>query len=108
MTFWEYRKLIERTANRSDTQDKDLCEAAMGLAGETGEVVDYLKKVVFHGHALDSRKFEEELGDVFWYLAYLMNTLEIDHTNVMQRNIDKLKARYPSGFNPLDSINRTV
>lgn len=52
----------------------------MGIFGETGEVVDYLKKVIYHNHELDGNKLVEELGDMLWYVAaaFSINELSID------------------------------
>jgi len=78
----------------------------MGLAGETGEVVDYLKKCVFHGHDLDKEKLTKELGDVLWYLARIADDCSISLEQIMIENIEKLKRRYPEGFSVERSVNR--
>lgn len=80
--------------------------AALGLTGESGEVADILKKVVFHGHDLDKAKLKAELGDVLWYVARLASALDLSLSDIMQHNIDKLQARYPEGFNSEASRNR--
>ena len=85
-----------------------LAIAGLGLAGEAGEVVDYLKKVVGHGHKLDKDKLVKELGDVLWYVAEICSAINADMSDVAQQNIDKLKARYPDGFSSERSINREV
>jgi NTP pyrophosphatase (non-canonical NTP hydrolase) len=85
-----------------------LAIAGLGLAGEAGEVVDYLKKVVGHGHKLDRDKLVKELGDVLWYVAEICSAINADMSDVAQQNIDKLKARYPDGFSSERSINRAV
>jgi NTP pyrophosphatase (non-canonical NTP hydrolase) len=85
-----------------------LAIAGLGLAGEAGEVVDYLKKVVGHGHKLDKDKLVKELGDVLWYVAEICSAINADMSDVAQQNIDKLKARYPDGFSSERSINRAV
>lgn len=79
---------------------------AFGLAGEAGEVVEVIKKVVFHRHALDDAKLKKELGDVCWYVAALCSTLGYDLSDVMAENIEKLKVRYPDGFKSEDSVKR--
>ena len=85
-----------------------LAIAGLGLAGEAGEVVDYLKKVVGHGHKLDKDKLVKELGDVLWYVAEICSAINADMSDVAQQNMDKLKARYPDGFSSERSINREV
>lgn len=97
----EYQLLAMRTAN-----DGDLVNAALGLAGESGEVADLIKKVEFQGHILDEDKLVEELGDVLWYVALAAETLGVPLEDIMRRNIDKLWSRYPAGFDPERSQHR--
>lgn len=79
---------------------------AVGSSGESGEVLELVKKNVFHRHAIDLPKFKKELGDVCWYLAGVCSVLGLDLSDVMQTNVDKLLERYPNGFNSQDSIKR--
>lgn len=71
---------------------------AIGLAGETGEFCELVKKGIFHRKGIDRDKAIKELGDVCWYLAALCTKLDLSLADVMQENIDKLKARYPHGW----------
>jgi NTP pyrophosphatase (non-canonical NTP hydrolase) len=108
-TLNEYQKLAERTANIRygiDT-NKRFANFGMGLAGEAGEVCDYLKKIVFHGHDYDEQKLCLELGDALWYIAAIASNACLTLEEVAQGNIDKLKRRYPDGFSEEKSINRT-
>jgi NTP pyrophosphatase (non-canonical NTP hydrolase) len=79
---------------------------AVGIAGEAGEVVDNIKKGIFHQHGLDENKVKEELGDLLWYVAGLCTQLGLDLDEVMVANIEKLQKRYPGGFSVEDSKNR--
>ena len=82
----------------------------MGLSGEAGEVTDLLKKVLFHGHKLTNEtrlKLVREMGDVLWYLQYGANRLGVTLLDVARENLRKLQARYPEGFDPERSRNRT-
>lgn len=108
----EYQQQAARTL--IDKPDREYTDAeimtvwnATGLAGEAGEVVDYIKKAIFHQHGLDIPTLVDELGDVMWYVAAICTTLGIDLEDVMHRNIDKLKARYPNGYSADDSRART-
>lgn len=105
MTFDEYQAEARRTSGIVGSESRVM--AVMGLAGETGEVVDYLKKVWFHDHPYDDRKLTLELGDVLWYLAMLADAYGINLSMVAQANIDKLTERYPDGFDPERSKART-
>lgn len=73
---------------------------ALGLAGEAGEVADLIKKGVFHQQGIDELKLKKELGDVLWYIAAICKQLNISLDEIMQLNIDKLKARFPDGYSP--------
>ena len=101
----EYQKLCMRTANFMDSS-KLIVNGAMGLCGEAGEVIDLVKKWVFQGHELYKEDVEEELGDVLWYAAILCEGIGTTMEEVMQKNIDKLKKRYPDGFEVERSVNR--
>lgn len=76
---------------------------ALGLAGESGEVADLIKKVAFHRHTLDREEVIKELGDVLWYAAAIATTLGISLDGIMHTNLSKLKERYPEGFTVEDS-----
>ena len=63
----------------------------MGISGEAGEVTDYIKKLLFHGHILDKNKMKEELGDVLWYIATIGTTVGLSLEDIAESNILKLK-----------------
>lgn len=71
---------------------------ACGLAGEAGEVMEVVKKGILHQHGLDLDKLQKEIGDAQWYLTGLCTVTGLDLGAVMEANIEKLKARYPDGF----------
>ena len=106
MTINEYQKLAMTTLNPA-LSDKDvLINGVMGLCGESGEAIDIVKKHLAQGHELDRDKLIGELGDIAWYLAEVATVLDIDLETVLCRNIEKLKARYPEGFDAARSIHR--
>ncbi len=106
MTINEYQQAALRTANKSLTPIEQLANGLMGLNGEAGECIDILKKHLFQGHELDSEHMAKELGDVAWYLAVSANAIGYDLETVMQMNVEKLKARYPDGFDAEHSLHR--
>jgi len=106
MELDEYQKLALRTAGHRDSQDKVLTYTALGLAGESGEVAEIIKKTFFHGHPLDRESLHKELGDVLWYLAVMADGLGFSLDQIAQTNIAKLRSRYPEGFSEDRSINR--
>jgi NTP pyrophosphatase (non-canonical NTP hydrolase) len=109
MQFNEYQKLASRTVPTYGSGEKTglLTNFCLGLAGETGETIDYLKKVIFHGHSLDKDKLEYELGDILWYVSQIAQLVNIPLETIAIENIEKLKRRYPQGFNSDDSIKRS-
>ena len=80
--------------------------AAFGLSGEVGEFNDMLKKWVFHEKELDVVHAKKELGDIMWYVAMMCHSFGWELDEILQMNIDKLKARYPQGFDVALSNNR--
>lgn len=104
MTINDYQKLALRTYPKPDwgdpvdTGENRLLNGLMGLNGEAGECIDILKKHIFQGHDLDSEHMAKELGDVSWYLAVAADALGYDLETIFQMNIDKLRKRYPDGF----------
>jgi NTP pyrophosphatase (non-canonical NTP hydrolase) len=117
-TFNGYQKAAIRTAAGMSSsleggafqniKAEGLAITALGIAGEAGEVADYIKKVLGHGHPLDIDKLRNELGDVLWYVAVMAHHLNLDFEDVARQNIAKLKKRYPEGFSTEKSINREL
>ena len=103
----EYQDMAMRTRGNFVNNDEQLIAAGLGIAGEAGEVADTIKKVEFHGHALDRQMVAQELGDVLWYVALMCDAIEVSMMQVMAMNIEKLRKRYPEGFSSERSLNRT-
>ena len=106
MTINEYQQLAMTTLNPALDQRDVLINGVMGLCGEAGEAIDIVKKHLAQGHELDREKLISELGDIAWYLAETAMALGVDLETVLTRNIDKLKARYPEGFDSARSRDR--
>jgi NTP pyrophosphatase (non-canonical NTP hydrolase) len=85
-----------------------LLHAGMGLSTESGEFLDSLKKHIFYGKPLDKINLAEELGDLFWYCAIVADELGVEFEPIMERNIEKLKARYGDRFNEEKAENRDL
>ena len=107
MTGNEYQKLAMTTLNPALSKQETLINGVMGLCGESGEVIDLVKKHLHQGHPLDKEKLIKELGDIAWYLAEVAYVLDTDLDTVLEQNIAKIKARYPTGFDTEKSIHRT-
>lgn len=119
MTGNEYQQLAMRTndglnrlrledaiANQGDILVSQLLNGALGLTGEAGEVSDLIKKGIFHEKGIYLEHLKKELGDCAWYLAMICDACGFTLDDVMQTNIDKLKARYPQGFDTYRANNR--
>ena len=84
-----------------DTENYDfggILNACLGLSGEVGEFNDMIKKWIFHEKELDVEHAKKEAGDICWYLAMLCESFGWNLDEIIQMNVDKLKARYPEGF----------
>ena len=112
MTGNEYKYLAMRTndgkaterlsfwmgANDTTIDVGGVLNGCLGLAGESGELLDMVKKWIFHNTRLDRDHAKKEVGDVCWYVAMICHSMGWDLDEIMQMNVDKLKARYPEGF----------
>ena len=106
MNINEYQKEAMTLLNPALTGKDVLMNALMGLCGESGEAIDIMKKHLYQGHDLDREKLIKELGDIAWYLAETAYALDVNLEKVFRDNIEKLKNRYPEGFDTEKSINR--
>ena len=106
MTINEYQKLAMTTLNPNLDKKDVLINGVMGLCGESGEAIDIVKKHLAQGHELDREHLIKELGDVAWYLAETATALDVTLEEVLRQNIEKLKKRYPQGFEVEKSVGR--
>ncbi len=107
MNLDEYQQLAARTLGRDRTHEQQLANAALGLTGEAGEVAEVIKKHLFHATALDRDALAKELGDCLWYIGAFATVLDMSLADIAQHNIEKLRRRYPEGFDPERSRNRS-
>ena len=98
---------LELEGNCNTTQ---LLTAALGLTAESGEFTEVVKKIVFQGKPYNEDNvfhMKRELGDICWYLAQACMALDTTFDEVIEMNVEKLKARYPGGeFDVHKSENR--
>lgn len=102
----EYQELAMTTLNPELDKKEVLINSVMGLCGESGEAIDIVKKWLAQGHELDKERLAKELGDIAWYLAEAATALDLPLEQILQANIDKLRKRYPDGFDAKRSIVR--
>ena len=84
----------------------DLLNGCLGLSGEVGEFNDMIKKWIFHEKPLDEEHLKKECSDIMWYIAMICESMEWELNEIMRINIEKLKARYPQGFDTNLANNR--
>lgn len=96
-------ELVERMTGHARS-----IHAIFGLITETGELTDGFKRAIFYGKPLDITNVREELGDLFWYVAILMDVYGFSFEEVMRLNIQKLMARFPQKFTEVDALNRNL
>jgi len=106
MTLNEYQTLAQRTSNPALTQEEHLLNAMLGLAGETGECCDLVKKGLYQDGREIGYKLFDELSDVMWYIAEAAAAMGWHMEAIAEHNIDKLRKRYPDGFDAEHSLHR--
>ena len=106
MKINEYQELAMITWNPNLSKKDVLINSVMGLCGESGEAIDIVKKWLAQGHELDKEHLAKELGDIAWYLAEAATALDMKLEDILKANIEKLKKRYPNGFETKKSLVR--
>ena len=101
-------RIDELVANGADIPH--LLTAALGLTAESGEFTEVVKKILLQGKPYNEDNvfhMKRELGDICWYLAQACMALDTTFDEIIEMNVDKLKARYPGGeFDVHKSENR--
>lgn len=105
MTLNDYQKLAQRTINSRLEGWQIEMHALHGMVGEIGEIHSIYQKS-YQGHEMDKFHIEKELGDLLWFIAEYATALGLNLDDVAYLNIEKLKARYPQGFDSEHSLHR--
>ena len=103
-----YAKFVASRMKTMDTPLLDIVHMAMGIAGESGELVDAVKKRFAYNKPLDLDNVMEELGDILFYVQGMLLAIGNGYTlsALMELNTEKLTRRYPSGYSDADAIAR--
>lgn len=105
MQMNEYQHLAARTINQGLTPDERAMHALHGMASEVGELHGIYQKS-YQGHYPTADHIKKELGDLLWFIAEYCGAYGWTLEDIAQLNIDKLRARYPDGFDAERSQHR--
>ena len=106
MTLNEYQARAMRTSRKDISPDDHLFNGMLGLAGETGECCDLVKKCFFQDGRDIRDDLMDELGDCLWYIVEAVTAMDWTLEEVARHNVEKLKRRYPDGFDAEHSLHR--
>jgi NTP pyrophosphatase (non-canonical NTP hydrolase) len=113
----KYKDMVLKTESKdfgaiasrlSDKRAIRLLHGSCGLATEAGELLDTIKKYAFYGKEIDTVNVIEEVGDLMWYCAIILDELDVEFEDVMEKNINKLKARYGEKFSETSANTRNL
>lgn len=112
MNSQEYIQQALRTESINSHQDPILSDrvehAIFGMVTESGELLDVIKKSKYYQKPVDRARLIEEVGDVMWYLAVFADAMGISFEEMWEKNLAKLKVRYPEKFNETKALNRNL
>lgn len=101
----KYQELASRTINWNLSKSDLEHHALHGMVGEIGEIHSLYQKV-YQGHEIDDEHLKKELGDLQWFIAELCTAKGWNLEEICDLNIEKLKTRYPEGFDEDKSLHR--
>jgi NTP pyrophosphatase (non-canonical NTP hydrolase) len=107
----EFTESVKRTESPNffiDKIDPRFFHGVLGIATESAELLDIVKKTIFYGKTVDNVHIQEELGDLAYYLFLTLDAMGADWNEVMERNVKKLQTRYPDKFTNDCAINRNI
>lgn len=102
----EFDRVYDRDYNQRVLAVARLMHGAMGLQTEAAEITDILKRHINYGTKLDANHIKEELGDLAWYMAIILDELGSSFDEVMKMNYNKLATRYHGGFTETKAVER--
>lgn len=105
MKMNDYQRLAARTINPDLLEFEQSAHALHLISAECGELHGIYQKM-YQGHDADDEHIKKELGDLMWGIAELCTAYGWKLGDIAQMNIDKLKERYPNGFEAERSLHR--
>ena len=106
MNLKEYQEFCKTTAKKFECKDIEICTWGLGIAGEAGDVASCIKKTFAHKND-QTLGIRENIGDTIWYAAMICNFFNWDLDKILEENAEKLKARFPQGFD-YNSVSRKM
>lgn len=108
MTLKEYEQAASRTCPSLNSLDIDMIHMILGIQTESAELADILKKNIAYGKPIDWINYEEEIGDLMWYIINLCRMTGFNLEDILDKNIAKLRQRYPDKFTTNLALNRNL
>lgn len=108
MNWIKYTQLASNTRADLESPLMNQLHMVSGMVTEASEIMDAYKKHFAYGKELDVVNVEEEIGDLLWYIANFTDMMEFDLSDIMEKNIAKLQARFPNKFEADRAINRDL
>jgi len=107
MVVGEYQEACKKTAKKFDTPKEEILTWGLGIACEAGDVASCIKKTISHDNDV-KHGIKENIGDTLWYMAMICNFFDWKMEDIMNENLEKLRARYPDGFTTKDAGREMV
>jgi NTP pyrophosphatase (non-canonical NTP hydrolase) len=116
----DYQRMALRTERTppfvKGTSDKTLSDhgfarlmhGMIGVCTEAGELQDMVKKALIYNKPFDRVNVLEEIGDCLWYCALALDAAGYTMAECMEKNIDKLRVRFPDKFTFKGANNRDL
>lgn len=108
MKWKDYLRDSARTCASLGDKVADNLHMVLGMVTEVAELADALKKALAYGKQVDWVNVEEEIGDLMWYVANFCRINGLDFEDILERNINKLRVRYPEKFTHQAANNRNL
>lgn len=105
----KYADFVNSRAKVLSTHVQDILHAAVGVAGEGGELLDGIKKCWIYNKEVDEQvvaNLMEEAGDALFYIQHLCNVIGCTLQDLINGNIEKLCKRYPHGYSDAAALER--
>lgn len=93
----EYKEFVANKIMPGRSDRNRLLNAAVGISCESGELLNLVKKMVFYDRPVANTNLIEELGDVLFYLTWILNELNVSLEDIVKYNVAKLELRWGKG-----------